>query len=140
MTGSTDSTVRLWQLERKDYTPSMSQTHIMRSHTAPVACVAACRAWSLVVSGSEDGTAIIWDLNRAAYVRSIRHGRREDLPANEIEAVNLVAINESTVCISRFFTTSFFSRGSGTTQVLTRLHISALFYFSSGIHRHLFEE
>ena len=102
MTGSTDSTVRLWQLERKDYTPSMRQTHIMRSHTAPVACVAACRAWSLVVSGSEDGTAIIWDLNRAAYVRSIRHGRREDLPANEIEAVNLVAINESTVCISRF--------------------------------------
>jgi len=51
--------------------------------------VAASRAWSLVVSGSEDGYAMLWELNRAQYVRAIEHK----------SPVNLVTINESTVSI-----------------------------------------
>lgn len=63
----------------------------MRSHRAPVACVAASRAWSLVVSGSEDGSLILWDLNRGTYIRSIWHGRGKDW------TIRLAAIHESTV-------------------------------------------
>lgn len=64
----------------------------MRIHTDEVVCVAASRAWSLVVSGSKDGSAAIWDLNRGMYVRSIWHGE-----GGESTTVNLVVINESTV-------------------------------------------
>ena len=63
----------------------------MRSHSAPVVCVAATRTWSIVVSGSKDGSAVLWDLNRGTYVRSIWHGHGPN------HMVHLVAIHESTV-------------------------------------------
>ncbi|EEB98861.1 hypothetical protein MPER_01559, partial [Moniliophthora perniciosa FA553] len=50
----------------------------------------ASRAWSIAVSGSRDGSAAIWDLNRAVYVRSIWHGEGESA------GIRLVDINEST--------------------------------------------
>ncbi|PCH37188.1 beach-domain-containing protein [Wolfiporia cocos MD-104 SS10] len=99
VTGSSDHTVRLWRVFRgsshafhrhRDHPLSIAPTHIMRGHTAEVVCVTASRAWSMVVSGSKDGSAVIWDLNRGTYVRSIWHG-----PGQSTE-VGLVAINEST--------------------------------------------
>ena len=98
ITGSSDYTVRLWKVVRGPNPNSSSSamqvslSHIMRVHTDEVTCVAASRPWSLVVSGSKDGSAALWDLNRGVYVRSIWHGRGE-----ESTAVDLVAINESTV-------------------------------------------
>ena len=68
----------------------------MRIHTNEVVCVTASRTWSLAVSGSKDGSAALWDLNRGTYVRSIWHGR-EDGDVDENMAVNMVAVNESTV-------------------------------------------
>ncbi|GBE84628.1 hypothetical protein SCP_0606070 [Sparassis crispa] len=103
VTGSLDHTVRLWRVCRgssgaatpatprfKETSLSLNLTHIMRAHTAGVTCVTASRGWSLVVSGSKDGSAALWDLNRGVYVRSIWHGSGED------SEVHLVAINEST--------------------------------------------
>ncbi|XP_048259527.1 lysosomal-trafficking regulator-like isoform X2 [Haliotis rufescens] len=40
-------------------------------HTGPVNVLYVCKSYSVLVSGSEDGTCIIWDLNRLSYVRSI---------------------------------------------------------------------
>lgn len=99
VTGSSDHTVRLWKLQRASQNGnsgglplSVTLSHIMRVHTEKVICVTASRAWSVVVSGSNDGSAAMWDLNRGVYVRSIWHG-----DAGESSAVHLVAINESTV-------------------------------------------
>ena len=96
ITGSSDYTVRLWKVSRLKSGFSggihILSSNIMRVHTDEVSCVAASRAWSLVVSGSKDGSAAIWDLNRGMYVRSIWHGE-----GGESSTVNLVAINESTV-------------------------------------------
>ncbi|KAF8154493.1 hypothetical protein B0H34DRAFT_660452 [Crassisporium funariophilum] len=97
VTGSSDYTVRLWKITRGPHPNSsangmrVSLSHIMRVHTDEVTCVAASRAWSLIVSGSRDGSAALWDLNRGVYVRSLWHQE-----AAESSAVNLVAINEST--------------------------------------------
>ncbi|PIL27451.1 hypothetical protein GSI_10600 [Ganoderma sinense ZZ0214-1] len=94
ITGSTDNMVRLWQITRNDRNReqpvTLQLTHLMRGHTAKVACITASRSWSLIVSGSKDGSAALWDLNRGAYTRSIWHGTE---PSSE---VHLVAINEST--------------------------------------------
>jgi WD40 repeat protein len=70
---------------------SISLSNMMRVHRDTILCVAASRSWSVIVSGSKDGSAALWDLNRAVYMRSIWHG--------EVDAVgvHLVAINESTV-------------------------------------------
>ena len=99
VTGSTDNMVRLWRVTRNDRSReqplSITLTHIMRGHTATVSCVTASRAWSLIVTGSQDGSAALWDLNRGVYVRSIWHGSG---PAAE---VHLAAVNASTVCISQ---------------------------------------
>ncbi|CAL1538068.1 unnamed protein product [Lymnaea stagnalis] len=40
-------------------------------HSAPITCLFVSQAFSVLVSGSMDGTCIIWDLNRLNYVRSI---------------------------------------------------------------------
>jgi WD40 repeat protein len=98
VTGSSDYTVRLWKASRGPHPNSsasglrLNLSHIMRVHTDEIVSVAASRAWSLVVSGSKDGSAALWDLNKGVYVRSIWHGE-----GSESSAVSLVSINESTV-------------------------------------------
>ena len=105
VTGSSDHTVRLWRLHRGNDGPSsaggsreistnITLSHIMRVHTEVVLCVTASRAWSAIVSGSKDGSAAFWDLNRGLYVRSIWHGEGDP------SAVHLVAVNESTVRVN----------------------------------------
>jgi len=71
---------------------------MMRVHRDVILCVAASRSWSVIVSGSKDGSAALWDLNKAVYMRSIWHGERGTV------GVHLAAINESTV---RNFFSSF---------------------------------
>lgn len=127
VTGSFDHMVRLWSLKSSSNvhgpqrsnirTSRLTLTHILRAHTASVSCVAASRTWSLVVSGAQDGTAVLWDLNRGVYVRSITHGT----DANA--AVHLVSINESTV-----------SYGPG-----VRISICAQLY-SEGLYCYMFKE
>ncbi|KAF5360312.1 hypothetical protein D9758_009126 [Tetrapyrgos nigripes] len=95
VTGSSDHIVRLWSLTRGYLSgPSLALTvsHHMRVHTDRVVSVAASRPWSIAVSGSDDGSAAIWDLNRAVYVRSIWH----DTTGDKSAAVHLIDINEST--------------------------------------------
>jgi WD40 repeat protein len=89
VTGSQDSKLRIWRLTRQDQA-QLSLLYILTGHQEPILSVVASRAWSLVVSGSEDGCAMLWELNRAQYVRKIEHGA----------PVHLVAINESTVGFS----------------------------------------
>lgn len=89
ITGMEDSTLGIWKLSRPvGERTSLVWTHILRGHRDKVTCLAASRPWSLIVSGSEDCSVILWDLNRAQYVRSVKHEM----------AVTLVTINESLVC------------------------------------------
>ncbi|KAF8547687.1 beach-domain-containing protein [Imleria badia] len=110
VTGSDDSLVRVWRLShaapstspfvgstttktRKGQGPSLTLVHLLRKHSAPIISLHVSRAWSVVISGSLDGSAILWDLNRGLYVRSIWHAGDCSI---EDAAVHLVAINEST--------------------------------------------
>jgi len=93
ITGSEDHIVRLWRVLRNHsgkVALSISLSNMMRVHRDVILCVAASRSWSVVVSGSKDGSAALWDLNKAVYMRSIWHGERGTV------GVHLAAINEST--------------------------------------------
>ncbi|KIK43894.1 hypothetical protein CY34DRAFT_788831 [Suillus luteus UH-Slu-Lm8-n1] len=107
VTGSGDNAVRVWRVNQGQVAPSgfvgapgrsrrhasstLSMTHLLRGHTHCVTCIATSRTWSVIVSGSEDGSAIVWDLNRGSYRHSIWHGSE-----SQRAEVYLSAINEST--------------------------------------------
>ncbi|PWN49383.1 beach-domain-containing protein [Violaceomyces palustris] len=84
VTGGADGLVSVWSIDVDKREIGLSQ--VLRGHTKAVLCVTASPAWSVVVSGSQDQTAIIWDLNRGIYVRSLR---------DHDSAVHLVAVDES---------------------------------------------
>merc|ERR1719510_2188009 len=41
-------------------------------HNDAITCICASREWSIVVTSSLDGTSIIWDTRKLAYIRTIR--------------------------------------------------------------------
>jgi hypothetical protein len=43
----------------------------LHGHEAPVTALRMSSEWSLIVSGDSEGTVIVWDLNRLAYVRTL---------------------------------------------------------------------
>ncbi|KAI0261217.1 beach-domain-containing protein [Gloeopeniophorella convolvens] len=92
VTGSRDHIVRLWRVSRSGTGTNalnITLSNMMRIHTAEILCVTASRPWSIIVSGSRDGSAAFWDLNRATYTRSIWHEGGK-------AGVHLAAVNEST--------------------------------------------
>ncbi|KAI7848521.1 WD40-repeat-containing domain protein [Circinella umbellata] len=59
----------------------------LRGHSAAIVSIAASRSYSVLVTGSEDKTAIIWDLNRMEYVRSLQ---------GHDGSVDIVQVNDAT--------------------------------------------
>ncbi|XP_046387473.1 lysosomal-trafficking regulator isoform X2 [Ischnura elegans] len=59
---------------------------ILQGHSAGVLSLCINRSFSIVVTASQDGTAIIWDLNNLAYVR--------DIPGEGVP-VKLVSVSET---------------------------------------------
>jgi WD40 repeat protein len=105
ITGSSDHIVRTWRVSRepsrrpgrtRETGTTLVVSHVMRVHSDEVISITASQSWSIIVSGSKDGSAAIWDLNKGVYIRSILHGNEAD------SSVHLVAVNESTVSNSSF--------------------------------------
>ena len=51
--------------------PQLEPVASLPGHSGAITAVSVSRSLSIIVSGSEDRTAIIWDLNRLSFVRSI---------------------------------------------------------------------
>ncbi|KAI9493852.1 hypothetical protein BDB00DRAFT_938645 [Zychaea mexicana] len=85
-TGSTDGTVCMWKVKHEK-AMDFTLLECLRGHSSSVVSLAASRSYSVLVSGSNDKTAIIWDLNRMEYVRTLQG---HDGP------VDTVQVNDST--------------------------------------------
>ncbi|KAF9901263.1 hypothetical protein EC991_006368 [Linnemannia zychae] len=86
VTTSRDTVVCVWRIvQGRSY--ELKLMKCLRGHRETVHTVAISVAYSIIVSGSEDKSCIIWDLNRLEYVRQL--GRHED-------GVRVVAINDAT--------------------------------------------
>lgn len=76
----------VWEYARRQ----LAIKQCLYGHTDAVTCLSSSPAYNVIVSGSRDGTAIIWDLSRCLFVRQLR---------GHAGPVAAVAINELTVFI-----------------------------------------
>ncbi|KAB0793199.1 hypothetical protein PPYR_12819 [Photinus pyralis] len=70
VTAGTSTVVTVWEYEARK--KQLSIKHNLYAHTDAVTCLAASPAYNVIVSGSRDGTAVIWDLSRGLFVRQLR--------------------------------------------------------------------
>uniref|UniRef100_A0A803XXU5 WDFY family member 4 n=1 Tax=Meleagris gallopavo TaxID=9103 RepID=A0A803XXU5_MELGA len=88
ITSGTSSVVCVWELSLvKDKVKRLSLRQALYGHSQSVTCLAASVTYSIIVSGSDDRTCIIWDLNHLTYITQ--------LPAHGA-SLSSVAINNST--------------------------------------------
>ncbi|ONK60513.1 uncharacterized protein A4U43_C08F19280 [Asparagus officinalis] len=72
-TGGDDGVISVWQFS-KDGIRSQRRLHLERAlsaHTARITCLHVCQPYSLIVTGSEDCTVILWDLTNLVFVRQL---------------------------------------------------------------------
>ena len=73
VTGSRDCTVAVWSLNDSMNRPIMEPPlHILVGHDATVTSLAVDVDLGVLLSGSDDGTAIMYDLSSSEYVRTLR--------------------------------------------------------------------
>lgn len=85
VTSGTSSVVTVWEFDLRQ--KLLVVKHALHGHTDAVTCLAASSAYNLIVSGSRDGTAIVWDMSRFMFVRQLR---------GHVSLVAAVSINELT--------------------------------------------
>uniref|UniRef100_A0A663EJ85 WDFY family member 4 n=1 Tax=Aquila chrysaetos chrysaetos TaxID=223781 RepID=A0A663EJ85_AQUCH len=76
ITSGTSSVVCVWELSLvKDKVKCLNLRQALYGHTQAVTCLAASVTYSIFVSGSDDRTCIIWDLNQLTYINQLpAHG------------------------------------------------------------------
>jgi WD40 repeat protein len=90
ITAGESTVVCVWRLVAgsvRERSRQLQPKKTLYGHTAPVTCLALSKPYSILVSGSEDQTCIIWDVNRWSYVRQ--------LPGH-VAPVSAIAINNLT--------------------------------------------
>ncbi|XP_037659974.1 WD repeat- and FYVE domain-containing protein 4 [Choloepus didactylus] len=86
VTSGASAVVCVWELSMtKGLARGLQLRQALYGHTQPVTCLAASAAFSLLVSGSQDRTCILWDLDHLAHVAR--------LPAHR-EGISAIAISD----------------------------------------------
>lgn len=88
VTASEDSTVCVWKMQGGVKNVDVQFKACLRGHTSGVVRLAVSRSFSTIVSVSEDGKVIVWDLNRLRFVRELSH--------EDADKVTSVAISDVT--------------------------------------------
>lgn len=71
----------------------------LHGHTGPVLCLALSPEWSVIASGSADGSVILWDLNRLCYIRSLPALRELKPGAPPVRCVSVAPSNGNVLVI-----------------------------------------
>lgn len=85
ITAGTSSVVTVWEFDNRR--KSLVVKHSLHGHTDAVCCLSVSTAYNMIVSGSRDGTAIVWDMSRYIFVRQL---------SDHVGVVAAVSINELT--------------------------------------------
>uniref|UniRef100_A0A8C3MC64 Uncharacterized protein n=1 Tax=Geospiza parvula TaxID=87175 RepID=A0A8C3MC64_GEOPR len=72
ITSGTSSVVCVWEFSLvKDKVKCLKLRQALYGHTQAVTCLAASVTYSIFVSGSDDRTCIIWDLNQLTFIKQL---------------------------------------------------------------------
>jgi WD40 repeat protein len=69
VTGSPDRSVRIWRFCKHSGSRTLEHLATLCGHDGSIVCLDICTAYSIVVSGSEDRTAMVWDSRGAKLLR-----------------------------------------------------------------------
>lgn len=77
----------------------------LNGHDGAVTCLKVSSDWSLVLSGSRDGTVIVWDSNHARYIRQLRPlhsdepvvvpSKESPMSIDELSLINTLSAHDS---------------------------------------------
>ncbi|KAK9476232.1 hypothetical protein V1514DRAFT_337554 [Lipomyces japonicus] len=73
VTAGYDCMISVWKLQGTVKSMEVQFKASLRGHTTPIVSLAISRSFSAIVSASEDGLVLVWDLNRLRFVRELRH-------------------------------------------------------------------
>ncbi|KAJ3226431.1 WD repeat and FYVE domain-containing protein 3 [Clydaea vesicula] len=92
ITGGSDAVICIWKFENSKVT-NLALKSSLRGHLKKILVLAISKSYNFLVSGGEDNVAIIWDLNKKKYIKTLTG---HDSP------VTVLAINENTgdICTS----------------------------------------
>ena len=70
-TAGDNSVIHVWEIKQYAFKgkPSLIKRAILSGHTAPITCLTASASYALLLSGSEDCSVIMWDLNHLEFIR-----------------------------------------------------------------------
>ncbi|CAG0901428.1 unnamed protein product [Cyprideis torosa] len=83
ITGGTNTAVHVWEYTKKN----LVLCETLYGHSETVTSLAASSPFQLIVSGSRDGTCILWDLSRLRFIRQLEP---------HLAPVAAIAINDAT--------------------------------------------
>ncbi|KAK9453508.1 hypothetical protein V1511DRAFT_504930 [Dipodascopsis uninucleata] len=77
VTAGYDCMICVWRLQGNMKNMEVQFKASLRGHTQPIVSLAISRSFSTIVSASEDGCVLVWDLNRMRFVRELPHNSAE---------------------------------------------------------------
>ena len=72
-TAGDNSVIHVWEIKQYAFKgkPSLIKRAILSGHTAAITCLTASASYALLLSGSEDCSVIMWDLNHLEFIRQL---------------------------------------------------------------------
>jgi len=85
--GGSDCVVHVMDISKHHGTFSVEYKVSLIGHDDLITALAVSRSYSIIVSGSKDGSCIIWDINRLVFVHSLPHPDKIPVEAVKIDPV-----------------------------------------------------
>ena len=87
MSGGADRSVRIWKFSKLSGSRTLEHRATLCGHDGKILCLDFCSAYSIVVSGSADRTAMVWD-SRGAKLLRVLGGHSGSVVSVSVNAVS----------------------------------------------------